>query len=75
MNQLEQVLQSAQSLTVADKIFLAETLWDSIREKEMPILTEADKQEMDRRIASYHHQPETSVPWSKIQETARNLLK
>ena len=40
-------------LTPAERLELAEELWDSIEPREMPPLTEEQKQELDRRYAEH----------------------
>jgi len=59
-------------LSVAERIRLAEDLWDSVaREAEadpdlLP-LTAEERDELDRRLADYEAHPETSVPWEEVK--------
>lgn len=75
MGNLDQVLKAAEALDTAEKMLLVESLWDSIRETDQPVLTAAEKQEIERRIAAYQQNPETAVSWETVQATARALLK
>ncbi|AFY50446.1 putative addiction module component, TIGR02574 family [Nostoc sp. PCC 7524] len=56
-------------LSVAERIQLAEDLWDSILDKpeELP-LTEAQKQELDRRLENYHRNPTNGSSWEDVKK-------
>lgn len=56
-------------LSVAERIQLAEDLWDSILEQqeEFP-LTEAQKQELDRRLENYQKNPTTGSSWEEVKK-------
>lgn len=46
------LLESALKLSRAERILLAERLWDSVAEEDVPLdLTEAQRAELDRRLA------------------------
>jgi putative addiction module component (TIGR02574 family) len=67
--QLSDILQ----LSVAERIQLAEDIWDSIAAfPEAVDLTEAQRQELDRRLQAYSQNPKEGVSW---QELKHNLLK
>lgn len=66
-----QLLDEARKLSVEEQIELIETLWDSIVERNaVPPLTEAQKVELDRRIADHEANPDDMVPWSEIKASA-----
>lgn len=56
-------------LSVAERIQLAEDLWDSIsaQQKEFP-LTEKQKQELDRRLENYHKNPASGSSWEEVKK-------
>ncbi|MDP2956389.1 MAG: addiction module protein [Longimicrobiales bacterium] len=55
-------------LTVAERIQLVEDLWDSIAEAEEVLeLTEAQRVELDRRLAAHRAQPGSSIPWAVLR--------
>ncbi|MEA5568092.1 addiction module protein [Anabaena sp. UHCC 0399] len=56
-------------LSVAERIQLAEDLWDSISEQaEYVTLSEVQKQELDRRLASYQNNPANSSSWEDVKK-------
>lgn len=65
MNQslLKELLQ----LTPAERIELAEDLWDSIEPEEMPPLTQAQKQEIERRYAEHVRNPSRGTKWEDVK--------
>ncbi|MEW6501426.1 MAG: addiction module protein [Thermodesulfobacteriota bacterium] len=56
-------------LSVAERILLVEDIWDSIAElPEELTLSEAQQQELDRRLEAYHQDPEAGSPWAEVRE-------
>ncbi len=55
-------------LSVADRIALVQEIWDSIAAspEEVP-LTEAQKQEFDRRLADLEGNPNNVLTWDEIK--------
>lgn len=59
-------------LSVAERILLVEDIWDSIAElPEELTLSEAQQQELDRRLEAYHKNPEAGSPWAEVRERIR----
>jgi putative addiction module component (TIGR02574 family) len=59
-------------LTVAERIQLVEDLWDSIADApEVLELTEAQRAEIDRRLAAHRANPNDTIPWETLR---RELL-
>ena len=59
------------SLPVDDRIQLVEAIWESIvAEPDQPQLSEAQKQELDRRLAAHAACPEDVVPWEQVKAQA-----
>ncbi len=54
-------------LTPAERIQLAEDLWDSITPEEMPPLTPEQIEELERRLAEHKADPSTSIPWEQVR--------
>ncbi|MBD2360675.1 addiction module protein [Anabaena minutissima FACHB-250] len=56
-------------LSVAERIQLAEDLWDSISEQAEDVtLSEVQKQELDRRLASYQNNPANGSSWEDVKK-------
>ena len=56
-------------LTVAERIQLAEDLWDSISEApEVLSLTDAQRKELQRRLEAYRSEPDTTIPWEALRQ-------
>jgi putative addiction module component (TIGR02574 family) len=58
-------------LSAGERLQLAEEIWDSL-EAELPEfpLSDAQKQELDRRIAALEANPEAVVPWEEVEARA-----
>lgn len=56
-------------LSVAERIQLAEDLWDSIskQQEELP-LTEAQQQELDRRLENYQQDATVGSTWEEVKQ-------
>ena len=66
--QLIDILQ----MSVAERIQLAEDIWDSIAAvPEALPLTDAERQELDRRLEAYAQNPGEGIPWNEIREKVR----
>ncbi len=66
--QLSEILQ----LTVAERIQLAEDIWDSVAAfPEAVPLTEAQKEELDRRLQAYARNPSEGVSWDELKDKLR----
>lgn len=56
------------SLSLSEKILLVEELWDSIAENnEYPELTASQAAELNRRIDSFHADPQQGRTWDEIR--------
>jgi putative addiction module component (TIGR02574 family) len=59
-------------LGVEDRLALAEEIWDSVAaEVEAAPLTEAQRSELERRIAAADANPGAGIPWEAIRAEAR----
>jgi putative addiction module component (TIGR02574 family) len=55
-------------LSPAERIQLAEDLWDSLPpESDMPELTAAQRAELDRRLVEYERDPAGGEPWETVR--------
>lgn len=56
-------------LSVAERIQLAEDLWDSILEHQEEIpLSEAQQRELDRRLENYNQNPTAGSSWEDVKK-------
>lgn len=59
-------------LSAVERIQLVADLWDSIAAvPEAVPLSEAQKQELDRRLDAYHKNPDAGSPWELVKERIR----
>lgn len=60
-------------LSVSERIQLVEDIWDSIMEIPNSVqLSEKQKIELDRRLDSYHKNPDQGSPWDIVRERIRS---
>jgi putative addiction module component (TIGR02574 family) len=58
-------------LSIEERIQLVQEIWDSISlEAEQLPLTEAKRNELDRRLASLEANPTNVVPWEEVEARA-----
>jgi putative addiction module component (TIGR02574 family) len=63
-------------LDVAERIALVQAIWDSIAmEVESSPLTEAQRQEVDRRLAAHRANPQAAIPWEQVEAEALARLR
>jgi putative addiction module component (TIGR02574 family) len=53
-------------LSVAEKIELLDLLWESLETENVP-LSEAQRAELDYRIARHEQNPSDVVPWEQVK--------
>ena len=54
-------------LTPAERIDLAQELWDSIAQHELPPLSEEEKEELERRLEEHRRDPSTAITWEELK--------
>lgn len=59
-------------LSVAQRILLVEEIWDSIAAEEADVpLTEAQRQDLQRRVAAYEANPKAGSSWDDVKARLR----
>jgi len=59
-------------LTIAERIQLAEDIWDSVAAFPEAIpLTDAQKEELDRRLEAYAQNPDEGISWAELKDKLR----
>ncbi len=57
------------SLSVSERIRLTQEIWDSVAAVPDSVpLSQADCQELDRRLEAYHADPNAGSPWPEVRE-------
>ena len=73
---LSATLAEITALSVEERLQLVEAIWESIAaESGQPELTPAQRDELDRRLASHAASPEEVVPWEEVKDQALQRLK
>ena len=63
-------------LSVEERLALVEDLWDSIAEDGAAVpLTDAQRAELDRRLAEHEANPNDVVSWEEVKTTITTRLK
>jgi putative addiction module component (TIGR02574 family) len=65
------LLDQARQLSLEDQLELVEALWDSIATRNAaPPPTDAQKAELDRRLADHQANPNDVLAWSDVKTAA-----
>jgi putative addiction module component (TIGR02574 family) len=67
-------LSELRKLSTSERLLLAQDLWDSIIDEDPDSvqLTEAQRQELDRRLAAYRQSPQEGRSWQQVKERLRD---
>ena len=65
-------LAAVRSLSADEQMRIVETIWDDlVAQSAAPDLTDAQKREIDRRVASYQADPSQVIPWEQVKAEAK----
>ena len=65
---LTQTLAKINALPIEDRLRLVHEIWDGIAaEKPVIELSDAQRQELDRRISAYEANPENVLTWEEVK--------
>jgi putative addiction module component (TIGR02574 family) len=69
MNKPRSLLADLLELTPAERIQLAEDLWDSVSAspESMPGLTAEQLEEIERRLGEHARDPAAALPWEEVR--------
>lgn len=68
MNAVHATVAEINKLSLAEKILIVEEIWDNIfKDNEYLPLTEPQAAELNRRIDSYHANPQQGRTWDEIK--------
>lgn len=63
-------------MSVAERLALAEAIWDSVAPQIAAApLTDAQKVEIDRRLAAHRANPQAAIPWEQVEAAALARLQ
>jgi putative addiction module component (TIGR02574 family) len=61
-------LEAARALSVDERIELINIIWNEIADEgAVPDLTDAQKAELDRRLAALEADPDSGIPWETVK--------
>lgn len=70
-----QLLEQARQLSLPEQLELVEALWDNIAiRNEFPPLSDAQRAELDRRLADIDANPGDELPWSEVKAAVLSRL-
>ena len=61
-------------LSLNERLQLAEDLWDSIDDEQIPI-PDWHREELDRRLTAYQADPKAGIPWEEVRERLLKLIR
>ncbi|MEJ2378648.1 MAG: addiction module protein [Pseudolabrys sp.] len=62
------LLKELLQLPPAERVEIAQELWDSVDEAELPRLTPEQMREVERRIAEHERDRSRAIPWEEVRE-------
>ncbi len=66
-------LTEIKKLSVAERILYVEEIWDPIvNDQQLLGITQAQREELDRRIAAYEKNPDEVIPWEDVKSKIRS---
>lgn len=67
-------IQAIRQLSVDERLALVEAIWDSLAEDADALpLTDAQRSELERRLAEYQAHPERTRPWEEVREELERM--
>ena len=67
---------SFDNLTAEERLELLERLWDSLVDTPERIpLTDAQKEELDRRLDDFEHDPSIGIPWDEVRKRIQGQIE
>lgn len=70
------LLEQAKALSPDEQLDLVEALWNDIgRGNAAPLPTDAQRAELERRLADHDAHPDDTLPWNAVRASALAKLK
>jgi putative addiction module component (TIGR02574 family) len=71
---ISEIANQIKSLSIEERIRIVQEILESIAlEQAIPDLTEAQKRELDRRIADYETNPDNVMTWEEIKASIAEI--
>ena len=70
---VDQTIQTLTHLPVADRLLIAEALWDSFTESDLPPLSGSQQTELDSRMVAHELDPSTAISREEVENRLREL--
>lgn len=69
----QETIEEIKKLSLPEKVLIVEEIWNSIaQDNAYPELSDEQQTELNRRIESYHANPEQGKTWNEIK---KNFMK
>ncbi len=62
------LMEDLLKLPEAERREIAQELWESLEESDLPPLTPEQMAEIDRRLEEHERDPSTAIPWEEVRE-------
>ncbi len=73
---LQTVLTEVDTWPIDDRIRLVQEVWDRLADQgHEPELSDAMREEIDRRLAAHAANPEAAIPWEQVEAEALARLR
>ena len=72
---LAQTIAAVPMLTVAERLQLADAIWDSLDDSDVPPLTSAQQLEISRRLAAHDADPSTALTKEQVESQLSKLRR
>lgn len=71
----DSLIEEARKMPVAERIRIAEELWDSLSEEQLDFpLTQEQRDELETRLADYEAHPEAGASWEDVRARIERQL-
>lgn len=73
MQSIDQTIASLAGMPVSDRLRLAEAIWDSLEESNVPALTLEQRNEIERRLAEHDLDPTSALSRDELERRVAEL--
>lgn len=71
---IDRTIAELSAVPAPDRLRLIAAIWDSLDDREIPPVTEPQKAELDRRLASHRHDPSSALCEEELEQRLTNRL-